>query len=839
MKHLYPKIGRTISLILCFTILFGIILPFSAFAEEERSQKTVRVGFYESPFNMKDENGHLSGYGYDYQQDIAAYTGWKYEYVEGTWPELLQMLKEGKIDLLSDVSYTPERESQMLFSSYSMGTEGYYLYISNSDIDIDRSDFSSLDGKRIGVNAGSVQADLFKEWAEKNEVKVDTIPYCGDYAMVDMLNNNELDAVVAVDSYPFENTAPMVRIGESDFYFAVNINRPDLKMQLDEAMHLLLTSNRYYNEGLYRQYLNANSSKSIPKEDLKWLEEKSKIRVGYLDDYLAYCDKDDLTGELVGALADFLGIAKNCLYNVTLEFEPVSYNNAAELREALQNREVDCIFPAYFDRYYAEQAQMYVTKSIAGTSMIALVDSGGFNENDENTVAIYDNSTETRLFVENNYPSWTVLTVPTERECINMVRNGKADCTVFSANRVDHIIQTSPYDGLMCITLSCNASVSFAVQRDNVNLLHILNQTIDAVPNSAINGALTYYATAPKDVSFVAFVQNNVFEVLAIILILVAVFVIISVIYLRNIRKASKEVKEALVLAEHANQAKTNFLNNMSHDIRTPMNAIIGFTSLAAAHLDNKSLLEDYLKKIMTSSNHLLSLINDVLDMSRIESGRIKIENQECSLSASMHDLRNILQADVNSKRLNFLIDTVEVIDEDIVCDKLRLNQVLLNCMSNAIKFTMPGGTVGIRILQKSPRDRDGFAQYEFVISDTGIGMSEDFAKHIFEPFTREESSTVSGIPGTGLGMAITKNIVDMMVGNITVKSKKGSGTEFTISFRFKVGECSHKITTIKNLEGLRALVADDNMDTCASVTRMLEMIGMNSEWTMSGRTGR
>lgn len=533
---------------------------------------------------------------------------------------------------------------------------------------------------------------------------------------------------------------------------------------------------------------------------------------------------------------DFLSIAESCLYNATLEFEPIAFSNAVELRVALQEGKIDCIFPAYFDRYSAEQSQMYVTKSVAGTSMIALVNGGRLNENDENVVAIYENSIETKLYVQNNYPSWTVVGTDSEEECIRMVRRGEVDGTVFSANRVDHIIQASHYDGLMSITLSSNASVSFAVQRKNVHLLHILNQVIDVVPDSAINGALTYYATASKSTTFSDFVKDNMFAVLAGILMLVVAFIIIGVVYLKKTREAAKEVREALIVAEHANQAKTNFLNNMSHDIRTPMNAIIGFTSLAATHLDNKKLLEDYLKKIMTSSNHLLSLINDVLDMSRIESGRIKIEEQESHLSTVMHDLRNILQADVNAKRLNFLIDTVEVVNEDIVCDKLRLNQVLLNCMSNAIKFTMPGGTVGIRIMQKGAPNLDGFARYEFVVSDTGIGMSKEFASHIFEPFTREESSTVNGIPGTGLGMAITKNIVDMMGGNISVKSKKGEGTEFTISFRFKVGENSHKVTTIKNLEGLRALVADDNMDTCASVTRMLEVIGMNPEWTMSGK---
>ena len=828
-------IHKTTTWLLCSFLILVSFCSVTAMAAETE-QKTVRVGFYSCPFNIKDENGHMSGYAYDYQQDLAAYTGWKYEYVEASWPELLQMLRAGEIDLLSDVSYTPERENEMLFSSYPMGTESYYLYVSNRDTGIDETDYSTLEGKRIGVNAGSIQADLFREWAQKHAVEVDTIPCNGDDTMVEMLENGELDAVVAVDSYAFENTVPMVRIGGSDFYFAINSARPDLKAELDEAMHLLLNANRYYNEGLYRNYLNANVSKSLPSEDLKWLQEHGTIRLGYLDDYLAYCDKDDTTGELTGALHDFLSISETCLYNATLEFEPVAFSNAVEMRAALQKGTVDCIFPAYFDRYYAEQSQMYVSKSVAVTSMIALVNNGRFNENAENTVAIFNSSTETHLYVENNYPSWTVVDAASEQDCIDMVRRGKADCTVFSANRVDHIIQTNHYDGLLCVTLSCNTSVSFAVHRENMHLLHILNQVIDAVPDSAVNGALTYYATAPKSTSFSDFVKDNAFAVLAVVLVVAAAFVIIGIVYVRDTRKASREVREALILAEHANQAKTNFLNNMSHDIRTPMNAIIGFTSLAATHLDNKKLLEDYLKKIMTSSNHLLSLINDVLDMSRIESGRIKIEEQECHLSTVMHDLRNILQADVNAKRLNFLIDTVEVINEDIICDKLRLNQVLLNCMSNAIKFTMPGGTVGIRIIQKGASDQDSFARYEFVVSDTGIGMSEEFTNHIFEPFTREESSTVSGIPGTGLGMAITKNIVDMMGGSISVKSKKDAGTEFIISFRFRVGKNSRKVTTIKNLEGLRALVADDNMDTCASVTRMLEVIGMNPEWTMSGK---
>ena len=302
----------------------------------------------------------------------------------------------------------------------------------------------------------------------------------------------------------------------------------------------------------------------------------------------------------------------------------------------------------------------------------------------------------------------------------------------------------------------------------------------------------------------------------------------------REEQEKQKILEDALKAAESANKAKTVFLNNMSHDIRTPMNAIIGFTALAGSHLDDKEVLQDYLKKITVSSNHLLSLINDVLDMSRIESGRVKIEEKPCHLPTIMHDLRNILQADINSKRLNFLVDIIDVVDEDIICDRLRLNQVLLNCMSNAVKYTKPGGTVGIRVEEKVS-DKAGYADFEFTVHDTGIGMSAEFASHIFEPFTREETSTVNGIQGTGLGMAITKNIIDMMGGSISVDTKLGEGTSFKICLSFKLASEHQPIRTIGSLAGMRALVVDDNMDSCVNVSRMLFAIGMSAEWTTSG----
>ncbi|MGN0692957.1 MAG: ATP-binding protein, partial [Oscillospiraceae bacterium] len=296
-----------------------------------------------------------------------------------------------------------------------------------------------------------------------------------------------------------------------------------------------------------------------------------------------------------------------------------------------------------------------------------------------------------------------------------------------------------------------------------------------------------------------------------------------------------KTLQDALDAAQHANRAKTVFLNNMSHDIRTPMNAIIGYTSLAAAHVDNKEQVCDYLKKIQISGNHLLSLINDVLDMSRIELGKFKIDEKEVHLPDVIHDLRSIVQADINSKQLEFFIDTLDVVNEDVICDKLRLNQILLNILSNAIKFTKSGGMVSMRIIQTADAPK-GYAGYEFRIKDNGIGMSEEFQAHIFEAFTRERTSTVSGIQGTELGMSITKNIVDMMGGTIRVESESGKGTEFIVDLRFRISGKPAKFEHIPEIQGLRVLVADDDADTCMSISSMLHAIGMRSEWTTSGK---
>ncbi len=304
---------------------------------------------------------------------------------------------------------------------------------------------------------------------------------------------------------------------------------------------------------------------------------------------------------------------------------------------------------------------------------------------------------------------------------------------------------------------------------------------------------------------------------------------------IRKQREQTQALQDALMQAQHANNAKTTFLSNMSHDIRTPMNAIIGFATIAFSHIDNKDQVRDCLQKVLSSSNHLLSLINDILDMSRIESGKVQIKEQECNISEVMHNLVNIIQPQVKAKQLELFIDTFDIANEDVIADSLKLNQIFINLLSNAVKYTPAGGTISFRILQKTTF-RHGYGDYTFIVKDNGIGMTAEFVKHIFEPFEREATTTKTGIEGTGLGMAITKNIIDMMNGTITVQSEPGKGSEFKVELTLKLQDIEKNAAQIKELEGLRALVVDDDFHTCDSVSKMLKQIGMRPEWTTSGR---
>ena len=515
----------------------------------------------------------------------------------------------------------------------------------------------------------------------------------------------------------------------------------------------------------------------------------------------------------------------------------------------MQKGEIDVFCEYYHDYDIAEQNEVIISNSINEVTM-GIMSVEAQNSPHSQKIAVAG----TRLgkfYAMELYPDSELVECTSVSECIEKVVSGEAGYAIAHTSLLHQF--SSGYSQTFSMTpLSFKCAVCYSAARANPEIISIINRGLNLISQEDYNLMELQYTTKEVSGGYTVrnFIRENIWIAIMVgILLLVAAFIAINraivsarlksdieeIRKLRDEQQKNEELLEvALNQAKAANRAKTTFLNNMSHDIRTPMNAIIGYTGLASSHIDNKEQVQDYLSKIGQSSEHLLSLINDVLDMSRIESGKVSIEENTEDLSEILHTLRNIVQADINNKQLDFFLDT-DVQDQYVVCDKLRLNQVLLNVLSNSIKYTQPGGMVSLRIRENGLND-SGYGKYEFRIKDNGMGMSEEFLKTIYEPFTRVKSSTVSGIQGTGLGMAITKNIVDMMGGTIEISSKEKEGTETVLKFEFRLDECKPEPVKIAQLEGLKSLVVDDDISACQNVSKMLRDTGMRSEWCTSGK---
>ncbi len=841
------------SLMLCLFLLFTLFsVPVKA---KEADAETIQVGWFEDSYNITGQNGERSGYGYEYQQAVAAYTGWNYDYVKAGWSDLLKQMEKGELDLMSGVSYTEERAKKMLFSELPMGEERYYLYADVSDTGISVSDLDTLNDKKVGLLDGSIHATQFYKWEKEHNLHLKYVSITGLEDAMDKLKNNEIDCVVSAETPQLVDAglSAIAVTGGSDIYFVVNKNRPDIKEELDNAMRKIQNEKPFYADELYQRYLSATSSPAVSIEEKEWLEKHGEIRIGWVNNDAGISVFNTKSGEMSGVLVDYIQFATDCLSNQTLKFDIVGFDSQEEQIQALKDGKIDMIFHFGQNPYAAEENDFVLSNTVLSMNMAAVMSEKDFDENAENSVAIEKGNLLFKWYISYNYPKWKVVEYDSVNEAQKAVQNKKADCFLVESGQLSKYTENKK---LHSVYLTQQGNTSFAVKRDNTILLSILNKTLQTMPSSVLNGALSAYDSSLEKVTVKDFLRENILVISAAF---IAVFLLILLVILSSLQKARKaetkakeadsqsmelnkqlkenhqELEMALLRAESANAAKTTFLNNMSHDIRTPMNAIIGFTSLAASHVDNKDKVKEYLSKISTSSEHLLSLINDILDMSRIESGKVKISENPLHLPDLLHDIRTIVQPNISSKQLDFLIDTVDVRDENIIADKLRLTQILLNILSNGIKFNKIGGTISLRIKQTKSAPT-GYGNYQFIIRDTGIGMKPEFQEHIFESFSREETSTVSGIQGTGLGMAITKNIVDMMGGNISVKSEEGQGSEFIVDLTFKLSGETKTYEKIDHLQGLKVLVADDDTDTCLSISSMLTEIGMRSEWTVSGK---
>ena len=838
---------KSACVMLSLLLLLSAVLPVKA-AAETASAKVVRVGSFEDTFNYVNEKGARKGYGYELLETLSGYTGWQFEYVTCDWSDCFEKLKNGEIDIIGGISYTEDRTQEMLFSDEPMGVEKYYLYADLSRADISASDFKTLNGKKIGVLMGTEPEVMLTEWEEKYGLETEHVNISNNEDVKQKLANHEIDCFVSLEEsfWAERGISTITRVGESGIYYAINKNRPDIKEELDDAMRALDEAVPFYTADLYKRYFSMDYTPILTGEEKAWLRKHGAIRMGFLASDSGVSTFDPATGEFTGVITDYIQFAADCLGNQELEFQLVGYDSKEAELDALKSGEIDMIFHCDQNPNLAEEYHFACTNTTWTSNLMAVTNKQHFNENNVNRIAVPQNKLSLKKYLAFYYPQWEIVDCDTQEDAARLVKDGQADCFVTGISSENKYSKKYSFYSVPLVNpvRSC-----FAVNSGNRSLLSILNKTIKAMPVNMLAGALAMYKSSARKVTLSDFIKDNFFKVMLISSIAVAVVLLTILMLLQKARKAEAAARKAasdtqelnaklqvaVEKAETANRAKSTFLSNMSHDIRTPMNAIIGFTTLALSNIDDTDRVKDYLGKTLASSNHLLSLINDVLDMSRIESGKIHLEEVEVNLSDVLHDLKTIVSGQIYAKQLELYMDVMDVTDEDVYCDKTRLNQILLNLLSNAIKFTPAGGTVSVRVRQLAGKVH-GCGQYEFRIKDNGIGMSQEFAQKIFEPFERERTSTVSRIQGTGLGMAITKNIVDMMGGTIEVQTAQGKGTEFTVCVPMRAQTEQRPVEKITELEGLKALVVDDDFNTCDSVTKMLVKVGMRAEWTLSGK---
>ena len=827
--------------------MWMILSVYSRAAEtnHDGEQKIIRIGSFEDTFNYVDKNGVRRGYGYELMQALAGYTGWKFEYVKCDWSDCFDKLEDGEIDIMGDISYTDERAQKMLFSDDQMGEEKYILYADLSDMDIGTSDFKFMDGKRVGVLMDTEPEIMLTEWENKNGIHTEHVNVNNDDDVEKKLANHEIDCFVSLEEslWSEQGISSVTTIGKSGIYFAINKECSDIKTKLDWAMRQLEQNNPFFKADLYKKYFTLDYNQSLTGEEKVWLEDHGGIRVGFLNNDPAIFSMDEETGKLTGMLSEYVSYAKECLGNQTLEFDIQEYTGYDEMIQALQNREIDMIFYAGRNPYFAEENGYALTNTAWTYSLMAVTDEKKFDENKVYTVAVPKEKYALKQHIAFSYPEWKLVDCDSLDDAADMVIHEKADCFLMGAS------QAMIYDNnrdFKSIPLTKTMEACFAVRGGERTLLSILNKTLKAMPSDMLTSALAIYDSTADKVTFYDFVKDNMFAFSG-----TAGFCTLSIIgmilvLLRKARKAeavaklaandtqklNDKLEAALKKAENASLAKTNFLNNMSHDIRTPMNVILGYNQLMKKELTDAKLL-DYQKKIEQSGKLLLSIINNVLDMARIESGKMEMDENVERLGDILEEIDGVFASVAKEKNIQFQSE-MDVIHKNVVCDGTKVREIVINLVSNALKYTPDGGTVTIKV-KELPGDKEGYVKIKTEVADTGIGMSKDYIPIIFDSFSRERNTTIGKIGGTGLGMSIVKRLVDMMGGTIEVNSEPGKGSCFTVILQHRLADdscCDKKsspkqVVSKKVLKGKRILLTEDNDLNAEITTTVLEKEGV------------
>ncbi|WP_462416120.1 transporter substrate-binding domain-containing protein [Eubacterium ramulus] len=823
---------------------------------DEKQPQIIRVGSFEDTFNYVDKNGVRQGYGYELMQALAGYTGWKFEYVKCDWSNCFDKLENGEIDIMGDISYTDERAQKMLFPEEPMAEEKYILYADLSNLDIGTSDFKFMDGKRVGVLMDTEPEIMLTEWENKNGIHTEHVNVNNDDDVEKKLANHEIDCFVSLEEslWSEQGISSVTTIGKSGIYFAINKERSDIKTELDRAMRQLEQDSPFFKADLYKKYFTLDYNQSLTGEEKFWMEEHGSIRIGFLNNDAAIFSMDEGTGKLTGMLAEYISYAKGCLGNQRLEFDIQEYDDYNEMLQALQDHEIDMIFYVGRNPDLAEKKGYTLTNTAWTYSLMAVTDEKYFNENEAYSVAVAKEHEALKQHIAFSYPHWKLIDCDSLADATDMVSHQKADCFLMGTS------QALKYDNnrdFKSIPLTKTMEACFAVRGGEGTLLSILNKTLKTMPSDMLTSTLAIYDSTADKVTFYDFVKDNMLAFFATAGFFGLSIIAMILVFLRKARKAEAAAKLAandtqklndkleiaLKKAEDASLAKTRFLNNMSHDIRTPMNVILGYAQLMEDELKGKDMPEtsEHLEKLKQSGNLLLSIINNVLDMAKIESGKMEINENYGRIGAIRQSLFEIFEDEAKKKNLA-LHYTINVEHEHILTDTTKVKEIFVNILGNAIKYTPPGGSV-IMSVDELPCNEPGYIIVRNRVSDTGIGMSEDFLTEIFEAFTREQNTTKSKIAGTGLGMSIVKKYVDLLGGTIEVESEPGKGSTFTVTLKHKIADESYYVKKHLEESGISReilkdrsiLLAEDNDLNAEIAAVILERAGLKVERVEDG----
>ena len=819
---------KSVCAMLSLLLLLSAVLPVKA-AAETAPAKVVRVGSFEDTFNYVNERGARKGYGYELLETLSGYTGWQFEYVTCDWSDCFEKLKNGEIDIMGGISYTEDRAEEMLFSDEPMGEEKYYLYADFSRTDISASNFKTLNGKKIGVLMGTEPEEMLTEWEEKHGIKTEHVNISNNEDVKQKLANHEIDCFVSLEEafWAELGISTMTRVGESRIYYAINKDRPDVKEELDYAMSVLDEADPFYTADLYKRYFSLDYTPILTSEEKAWLKEHGAIRMGFLTSDSGVSTYDPATGKLTGAITDYIQFATGCLGNQELEFQIVGYDSIEAELDALKSGEIDMIF--HFDQNpnLAEEYRVACTSTTWITNLMAVTNKEHFNESKANRIAVPQNKLSLKKYLAFYYPQWEIVDCDTQEDAAKLIETGRADCFVTGISSEENY---SKKYGFYSVPLLNPVKSCFAVNSGNCSLLSILNKTIKAKPINLLAGSIAMYQSSARKVTLSEFIKDNFFMVLLISSIAVAVVLLTILKLLQKARKAEAAAKKAandtqelnaklqvaVEKAESANRAKSTFLFNMSHDIRTPMNAIIGYADLASRHLDDPAKLEKYMENIQVCGQNMLMLLNNVLDLARIENDKTEIEYSVSDVEKDFRNCIAMFQNQADSKGQTLTV-TARLQHPYVYADIPHLTEVCTNLVSNAVKYTGACGTIHCDITQK-PGKKEGWCDTVITVADNGIGMSQEFQKHIFEPFERERTSTVSKVEGSGIGMGIVKKLVGLMGGTVEVESRIGVGSTFTVTIPCRIAsqeERQAKRDTTssdkKSLSGTKILLAEDN----------------------------